>query len=316
VSWTGISVVAVALFGGVAAPVVTGMIQTIKARFQGRRGPSPLQPYRELRRLWGKSTVDPDGSSIIYRLAPAVAATAMASCLLVVATVVTAGAPLGDDGQGAWLGSDFLLVIGLLALGRFAVALSAWDTDNGFGLLGAARDLFIAVSAEAVMLLALTLAALPAASTDLRLVAEASAGTSVWQTPTMWCASVAFGLVALTEMGRQPVDNPDTHLELTMIHEGPLLEYAGRDLATLQWAAAARHVVVLMLLVGIFLPHGGSFPLQVAEAVGWFVVASAAVAIAETALAKMRLMRVPAYLGAGLAIEIIGLAAWFLLAAQ
>lgn len=311
-SRASLGAIAFAVPAAVAAPLATGLIQTTKARLQGRRGPSPLQPYRELRRLWGKSTVDPDGSSIIYRLAPAIVATAVASCLVTVATVVTPG----DTGQGVWLGSDFLLVIGLLSLGRFAVALSAWDTDNGFGLLGAARDLFIAVSAEAVMLLALTLAALPAASTDLRVIAAASAGTSVWQTPTMWCASVAFMLVALTEMGRQPIDNPDTHLELTMIHEGPLLEYAGRDLAMLQWAASARHVVVLTLLVGIFLPHGGSLPMQVAEAAGWFIGALAAVAVTETALAKMRLMRVPAHLGAGLTIEIIGLAAWFLVVAR
>lgn len=297
--------------GAVLAPGCTGLIQTIKARLQGRRGPSPRQPYRELRRLWGKSTVAPEGSSIIYRLAPAVAVAAVGLCLLVVAAaIVPSTLPLASP-----LGRDFLLVIGLLSLARFVMALSAWDTSNGFGLMAAARDLFVAVSAEVVMLLALTLAALPAASTDLAAMGTASAGLLVWQTPTHWCALLAFSVVAITEMGRQPIDNPDTHLELTMIHEGPLLEYAGRDLAYLQWAASARHVIMIALLVGIFLPHGGPAGVQAVTAIAWFIVALIAVAFIETTLAKMRLMRVPVFLATSAVVAIIGLATWFLVPA-
>lgn len=297
--------------GAVFAPACTGLIQTIKARLQGRRGPSPLQPYRELRRLSGKSTVDPEGSSVIYRLAPAVAVAAVGCGLAVVATaIVPSTIPLASP-----LGRDFLLVIGLLVLARFVMALSAWDTSNGFGLMAAARDLFVAVSAEVVMLLALTLAALPAATTDLAAMGAASAGLSVWQTPTHWCALLAFWVVAITEMGRQPIDNPDTHLELTMIHEGPLLEYAGRDLAYLQWAASARHMIMIALLVGIFLPHDGPAGVQAVTAIAWFVVVLIAVAFAETTLAKMRLLRVPVFLGTSAVVAIIGLASWFLVPA-
>lgn len=307
------SVAALFVFGLVVAacvalaPGCTGLIQTAKARLQGRRGPSPLQPYRELRRLWGKSTVEPAGSTMLYRVAPALA-TAALGCGLVVATsaLIPAAVPIATP-----LGGDFLLLFGLLALARFVMAISAWDTTNGFGLLGAARDLFIAISAEVVLLLALVLMALPAGSTDLGAMSAASTGWAVWQTPAHWCALLAFCVATVTETGRQPIDNPDTHLELTMIHEGPLLEYAGRDLAFLQWAASARHVIMLALLVGVFLPHGSSSALGIPVAVGWFVMALAGLAVTETLLAKMRLMRVPAFLGTSGIVVLIGLATWF-----
>lgn len=289
------------------APAATGLIQTAKAHLQGRRGPSPLQPYRELRRLWGKSTVDPAGSTVIYRVAPAIAAAAV-GCGLVVATtaLVPVAVPVALP-----LGGDFLLLLGLLALARFVLALSAWDTTNGFGLLGAARDLFIAISAEVVLLLALVLAALPADTTDLRAMSAASASWASWQSPAHWCALLASCVATITETGRQPIDNPDTHLELTMIHEGPLLEYAGRDLAFLQWAASARHVIMLALLVGLFLPHGSSSAVAIPVAVAWFIVALFGLAMTETLLAKMRLMRVPVFLGTSGIVALIGLATWF-----
>ncbi|MEI8082979.1 MAG: NADH-quinone oxidoreductase subunit H [Actinomycetes bacterium] len=297
--------------GAFISPGCTGVIQTTKARLQGRRGTSITQPYRELRRLWGKSTVEPEGSSIIYRTAPAVVAAALGCALLVVASaIVPTSVPLASP-----LGWDFLLLFGLFALARFILALSAWDTGNGFGLLGVARDLMIAISAEVVMLLALVLAALPAASTDLRAMATASVGASVWTTPTHWCALLVFAIVAITEMGRQPIDNPDTHLELTMIHEGPLLEYSGRDLAYLQWAASARHVVLISIMVGVFLPHVESAWMQLVLALGWFLATLVGLAFVETLLAKMRLLRVPVFLGTSGVVALLGLASWFLVPA-
>ncbi|MHB8717404.1 MAG: respiratory chain complex I subunit 1 family protein [Candidatus Dormibacteria bacterium] len=292
------------LGGAILAPLLPGLIQAIKARLQGRRGPSVLQPYRELRRLWGKTAVAPEGISVLYRLAPAVVAAAMGCALLVLA-------PVGA-GDAAPLGHDFLVLIGLLALARFAIATSAWDTSNGFGLIGAARDLTLAASAEAAMLLALAVAALPARSTDLLAIGQATAGTAVWLTPAHWCAVLAFAVVALAETGRQPVDNPDTHLELTMIHEGPLLEYAGRDLAYLQWAAAARHWIVLSLMVAVLLPHGAGAGFNALVLTGWLLVIAAALALTETLLAKMRLVRVPVFLGTGALIAVIGLTAGLL----
>ncbi len=288
--------------GILLAPLLPGTIQTLKARAQGRRGPSPLQPYRTLRRLWSKSGVDPAGAGPVYRLAPAL----VAACLLASLALL----PMGGRASGLGLGNDAFVLVGLLALARLAIAAAAWDTDNGFALMGAARDLTLAVFGEALLVLALLLAAQPAHSTDLVAMSAAAAGAEIWREPAHWCGLLAFALVVVTETGRQPVDNPDTHLELTMIHEGPLLEYAGRDLAYLQWAAAARHWVVLVLACELFLPHWGPFALRLALLAAGLVVLCAALALVETAQAKLRILRVPALLGLGALVALAGAGSW------
>ena len=219
--------------GLLLAPALAGLIQQLKARLQGRRGASPLQPYRELRRLWGKTGVSPEPRTYIYTLAPAVVAASTALALVLL--------PIGGHAPSWGLGNDALVLVGLLALARFAVTLAAWDTAGAFGLMGAARDLMFSVFVEALLLLVLLLLALPLHSTNLLSMSHAATLPEVWSKPAHWAAGLALCLVVLAETGRQPIDNPDTHLELTMVHEGPLLEYAGRELAYLQWAAAARH---------------------------------------------------------------------------
>jgi formate hydrogenlyase subunit 4 len=294
---------AVVQVAGVAlAPVLPGTVQALKARFQGRRGASPLQPYRTLRRLWGKGTVDPEGTGAIYRLAPA----GVAACLVCAIALVPVGTRAGDWG----LGHDAIVLIGLLSLARFAMAAAAWDTGNGFALMGAARDLMLAVFGEGLLVLVLLLAALPAQSTDLVAMAAAAGGGDEWGEPAHWCGLVAFALVLIAETGHQPVDNPDTHLELTMIHEGPLLEYAGRDLAYLQWAAAARHWIFLVLGTQLFLPHTGSFAAQLAITAAGVLSLCALLAVVETAQAKMRILRVPALLGVGSIVALAGIGSW------
>jgi formate hydrogenlyase subunit 4 len=288
--------------GGLLAPLAAGTVQTLKARLQGRPGPTPLQPYRELRRLWGKSGVRPAPSTLVYALAPALVVASVAVALLIV--------PIAGRAPDWGVGHDALVLVGVLALGRFAIALAAWDTASGFALMGAARDLTFAVFAEAVLLLAILLAALPAGSTDLTAMSAAAAGSGVWDDPAHWCAALAFVLVALAEAGRQPVDNPDTHLELTMVHEGPLLEYAGRELACLQWAAAARLWLLLVLIGELFSPTGGGFWVQAAILAGTIAVLCAGLALTETALAKMRVLRVPLFLGGGAALCLAGLGSW------
>lgn len=291
---------AIQILGGVAlAPLLVGLIQAFKARLQGRRGPSPIQPYLELRRLWGKTLVQPQGASPLYGLVPLVVA---AATLLALAVVPVAGRS-GEFG----LGNDAIVLVGLLALARLALALSSWDTGSGFALMGSARDLMVSVSAEALLLGALILAALPAGSTDLVAMSQAAAGGELWSEPGHWCAAAAFALILLVETGRLPIDNPDTHLELTMMHEGPLLEYAGRDLALLEWAAAARHWIFMVLAAGLFLPHWGGFPAQLALTAAGLLALCAALAIGETAQAKLRLLRVPALLGAGGLLALVGL---------
>ncbi len=298
-----VAAVAQPLLGALLAPLLPGLIQWLKAKLQGRAGPSPFQPYRELRRLWGKSRFLPQPSTLAYQLAPSVVVAALACVLLV---LPVPGLPTDSP-----VGHDALLAVGLLALARFAVAVAAWDTGSGFALMGAARDLVVAISVEALLVLCLGLAALAAGSTDLRVMEQAAAGFGIWLSPAHWCALAAFALVVVAETGRQPIDNPDTHLELTMIHEGPLLEYAGRDLAYLQWAAAARHWVILILGAELFLPHAGPAPVRLLEVGGWVVVALAGLAITETLVAKMRLLRVPVFLGTGAGIAILGVVSWF-----
>jgi formate hydrogenlyase subunit 4 len=289
--------------GAVAlAPLLPGTIQTAKARLQGRRGASPLQPYRVLRRLWGKSVVDPEGAGPVYRIAPAAAAACMLAALAVV--------PLAGR-SGAWsLGNDALVLVGLLALARFALAAAAWDTGNGFALMGAARDLTLAVFAEALLVLGLLVAALPAGGTDLVAMTDAAGGSAIWSEPAHWCGALAFAVAVLAETGRQPIDNPDTHLELTMIHEGLLLEYAGRDLAYLHWVAAARHWIVLTLAAELFLPHPRGVGGGLAALGAGLMVLCLGLAITETAQAKMRILRVPALLTVGSLIALVGLGAW------
>jgi formate hydrogenlyase subunit 4 len=293
---------ALQLLGVAFAPLIPGGIQTLKARLQGRRGPSPLQPYRTLVRLWSKSAVDPEGTSVVYRYAPPL----VAACLLAAILIVPIDGRAGNFG----IGHDALVLVGLLALARFAVTAAAWDTGSGFALMGAARDLMIAVFGEALLVLALLVAALPAHSTDLPAMSAAAAGGPVWSTPAHWCGAVAFALVMLVETGRQPIDNPDTHLELTMIHEGPLLEYAGRDLAYLQWSAAVRHWLVLVLAAQLFLPHPNGIGWQLASLPLALVVMCGLLAVVETAVVKLRILVVPRLLAVGSGLTLLAVASW------
>jgi formate hydrogenlyase subunit 4 len=294
---------AIQILGGLAlAPLFPGTIQALKARLQGRRGASPLQPYRELRRLWGKTLADPQPTTAAYRLAPCIVAATMILALFLV--------PIAGLSPDWPLGNDAVVLVGLLALARFALAAASWDTGSGFALMGSSRDLTLSVFAEALLVGALILAALPAASTDLVAMSAAASGSAIWSEPAHWCAAAAFALVVLVETGRQPIDNPDTHLELTMIHEGPLLEYAGRDLALLQWSAAARHWILLVLAAGLYLPHWGGFGAQLACLVTGVAVLCAALAFTETAQAKMRILRAPALLAGGCLLALVGLVSW------
>ncbi len=294
---------AIQLVGGFAlAPLLPGLIQHWKARLQGRPGPTPLQPYRELRRLWSKSAVDVEGSGVVYRFAPAVAAAAMGVAVLLV--------PVAAHAWNLGVGHDLLVLVGLLALARFAVAAAAWDVSNGFSLMGASRDLTIAVAVEATLVLCIAVAALVGGTTNLVRLIAATAGTAVWSKPTLALGVVAFALVIVAETGRQPVDNPDTHLELTMIHEGPMLEYAGRDLAFLHWAAAARHWIVLVLAAQVFLPHTHSVGAQLALLPLVLVFLCAALAVTETVTAKMRILLASRLLAVGAVTALLGIVSW------
>jgi len=291
------------LVGGfLLAPLLPGLIQHWKARLQGRRGPSPIQPYRELRRLWGKSTVTIEGASVVYRVAPAVATASLATALLLV--------PVAASAPSLVVGRDAFALLGLLALARFGVAAASWDVANGFSLMGASRDLTISVSVEATFVLAVAAAALVAGTTDLAGMIAGTAGGSVWSGPALGLAAVAFALVVVAETGRQPVDNPDTHLELTMIHEGPLLEYAGRDLAMLLWGAAVRHWLVLVIAATVFLPHPRAVWQQLTLLPVVLVLLCGGLALVETLVVKMRILLVPRLLMVGAAAALLAIVSW------
>jgi formate hydrogenlyase subunit 4 len=289
------------VLGGLGlSPLLPGLIQRLKAHLQGRHGPDVRQPYRELRRLWRKAAVAPQPHSFIYVVAPAIVAGALVLAVLIV--------PIGGVSPGWPVGHDALVLVGLFTLARFALALSAWDTGSGFGLIGAARDLAIAVSGEALLLLAILLLAQPSSSTSLIAISASATRSHVWSQPAHWAAAAALVLMILVETGRQPIDNPDTHLELTMIHEGPLLEYAGRDLAYLQWASALRHWIVLALVTEVVIPQPAGFGWRLLVLTCALPLWCGLLAFIETALAKMRLLRVPTLLGAAGALCLLGLA--------
>jgi formate hydrogenlyase subunit 4 len=303
VSSTAAAAATVQVAGGIAlAPLLPGLVQHWKARLQGRRGPSPFQPYRELRRLWTRAGIDVVGTSMVYRAAPLVAAAALVAAVLLV--------PVAGDSPNLGVGHSMLALGGLLALARFSLGAASWDTANGLSLMGASRDLTISVFTEATLVLSLAVAALVAGTTDLTGMVAGTAGSAVWSSPGLALGAVGFALVVLAETGRQPIDNPDTHLELTMIHEGPLLEYGGRDLAYLQWSAAARHWIVLVLAAQIFIPHFTEPWLQLALLPAVLLVLAAALALVETLVAKMRILLAPRLLAVGAASGLLGILTW------
>ena len=283
------------------APLLPGLIQRQKAYLQGRVGASVWQPYRDLRRLWHKHAVQPSGTTMVYWLAPAANAAALLAAMLIVPA--TAAAPQFG------VGHDALVVVGVLALARCLLALSAWDTSSGFGLMSAGRDLTFAVVGELLLALVLLTSALPVGSTDLRAMWVGASGPGIWSHPAHWCGLVGIVVLILVETGRQPIDNPDTHLELTMVHEGPLLEYAGRDLAYLQWAAAARHWVMLVLGAGdSCCLHPSGFAASLGLLVAGVGLRSAHVD--GDGAGEDAILRVPALLGIGCAIALAGAGMW------
>jgi formate hydrogenlyase subunit 4 len=297
------------LFLLAVAPLLQGVMRKLKARLQYRRGPSIWQPYRDLHKWWGKAPVESDAASVLTAAAPVVAVAAMASAILLL-PVISVRPPLGDGG-------DLLVVLGLLALARFVMALAALDAGSAFGGMGASRDVAISSLVEPGVLLALAVVVAAAGTTDLSTMAALGTARGVaWLTPSLILAAVAFGIVAIAETGHEPVDNPDTHLELTMIHEGMLLEASGRRLAMLTYASQLKLVVVVGLFAAVFLPFGAStsatlpaVAIGVAVASAKLFAASCGLGLLDAGMAKMRIMALPGLLGLSTLLALIALAA-------
>lgn len=290
----------------VLSPLLTGLVRKVKARLQRRQGPSLFQPYRDLRRLLGKEAMVADNASWIFRVAPyfIFAATWVAAAL-----IPTFAANL----MFSWSG-DLIAITALLGSARFAMALAAMDSGTSFGGIGASRQMMIASLAEPAMLMIVFSVALIAGSTQLSTIAQTMLDGQVGLRVSLALALVALIIVAVAENGRIPVDNPATHLELTMVHEAMVLEYAGRHLAMIELAAALKLTLYLAMIACVFLPFGMSAdPAQLlADAIGegaWLVKMAAggiALGVAEMSVAKMRVFRVPNFLGAALMLGLLG----------
>lgn len=303
-SW-GLAVLQVFLYVALA-PMLVGWIRKVKARLQNRRGASVLQPYRDLFKLFIKEARMAHTASILFRAAPYI--------VFVATWLAISAVPLITTHLPTSAIADVIVIAGLLALARFFLALAGMDVGTAFGGMGASREMFISAMAEPAMLMAVFTLAMTAHSTNLASVVEYQIHSGSLLRPSYMFALAGLVLVAIAETGRIPVDNPATHLELTMVHEAMLLEYSGRHLALMEWAAQLKLLLYGVLLANVFFPWGiakGSGMTQVL--IGLIVVMAklatlgALLAVSETVLAKMRVFRVPAYLNLALLLALLGL---------
>jgi formate hydrogenlyase subunit 4 len=294
-----------------AAPLLRGAIKKMKARMQTRKGPPLLQGYYDLAKLLRKETVRSETASWVYAMGPRVYFAAAVGATTLV-PVWMAAAPL--EGAGGILG-----LVGLLALGRFALASAALDTGSPFGGMGSSREMTIAALAEPALMLGLFTSALAAGSLDLGTVVRGALASGALFRPSDVLALAGLFVVLIAETGRIPVDNPATHLELTMIHEAMVLEYAGPDLALVEWGSALKELLYITLLIDLFVPPGiatvagaGALAFAAAAWAAKVFVFAVAITVVETTNAKLRLFRVPELVAVSLGLGFIALAIRFL----
>jgi formate hydrogenlyase subunit 4 len=293
------------------APLLKTAIKKMKARLQNRKGPPLLQGYYDLLKLLRKETVRSETASWIYVAGPRVYFAAAVSASMLVPVLVPA-APLEAAG-------GILLLVGTLALGRFALATAALDTGSPFGGMGASRDMTIAALAEPALMLGLFASALAAGSLSLGAMVRRPLEQGVSFHPSDLLAFAGLFIIVITETGRIPVDNPATHLELTMIHEAMVLEYAGPDLALVEWGSALKELLYLTLLVDLFLPVGmatsatpAALLLSLLAWAGKILFLAILVTVLESTNAKLRLFRVPELVSVSLGLAFLALAIRFL----
>jgi len=290
----------------VLAPLLTGYVRKVKARLLRRRGASVFQPYRDLLRLLRKDVVVAENASWLFRVSPYMifAATWVAAALV----------PTFATGlQFSWT-ADLIAIIALLASARFFLALAGMDIGTSFGGIGSSREVMIASLAEPAMLLIVFTLALVAGSTQLSTVAAFMASSNVGLRVSLGLALIALIMVAIAENARIPVDNPATHLELTMVHEAMVLEYSGRHLAMIEFAASLKLLLYVSLIACMFLPWGlttsgaglGTYAIGAAAYLAKLAVGGFLLAVFETTIAKMRVFRVPEFLGAALMLGLLG----------
>ena len=293
------------------APLLTGIIKKMKAFFQTRKGANIFQPYFDLYKYMQKESVVAEHTSWIFRVTPLI----YFSSMLVVAAIVPV---VANHSLLAFTG-DIILIVYLFALARFFLALAGLDAGSAFGGMGSSREMAIAAIAEPAFMLPLFTMAVAAGTTNLTgIVQSVVIGGEGVLTVAHLMSFVALFVVAVAETGRIPVDNPDTHLELTMIHEGMLLEYSGKNLALLSFSVSIKQLLIFTLLVNIFFPWGMASVLGIGALISGtlvfilkLLVIGIVMAVVETSFAKSRLFKVPDLLLGSFLIGLLGLVSKF-----
>jgi formate hydrogenlyase subunit 4 len=288
------------------APLLSGWINQWRHWLQNKSAPGLLQPYRMLHKLFKKDSLMAEHASSLFRMAPYLVFGCMLLASAIIPTLST-DLPLSPA-------ADAIALVGLFALARVFISLAAMDVGTAFGTLGARREMLVGFLAEPALLMVLFCASMITRSTSLTAIVETLAHRELTIYPSLLLAGVAFTMVSLAENARVPVDNPDTHLELTMIHEALILEYSARHLALLEWAASLKLFAYSCIGLALFFPWGvaeAHSPLALMLALPVLIfklaVGGMLLAMIETASAKMRIFRVPEFLGTAFLLAVIGL---------
>jgi formate hydrogenlyase subunit 4 len=289
------------------APLLLGWVNQCRAWLQNKSAPSLLLPYRTIRKLFHKDAVVAENASPIFRITPYIVFSAMALAAAIVPSLAT-DLPFA-------VAADAIALVGLFALARVFIALAAMDLGTAFGSMGARREMFVGFLAEPALLMVLFTASLISGSTLLPTIVETLAHREIAIYPSLAFAGVAFTMVSLAENARIPVDNPATHLELTMIHEAMLLEYSARHLALIEWASALKLFNYWCIGLALFFPYGIAgasedwLAILIATPVliGKLVIGGFSLALIETLSAKMRIFRAPEFLGTAFLLAVLGM---------
>jgi formate hydrogenlyase subunit 4 len=289
----------------ILAPLFTGFVRKVKARLLRRQGPPLIQPYLDLIRLTRKEVVLAESASWLFRVIP---------YLIFAATWVAASlVPTFRTGLLFSWSADLIAIAALLGSGRFFLALAGMDVGTSFGGIGSSREVMIASLAEPAMLMMVFTLALIAGSTQLSTMAAFMASSAVGLRVSLGLALIALIMVAIAENSRIPIDNPATHLELTMVHEAMVLEYSGRHLALIELSSSLKLILYTSLIACLFVPWGiesagatmSTLTVGVAAYIGKLAVGGFLLALFETSIAKMRVFRVPEFLGAALMLGLL-----------
>ncbi|MDP2057675.1 MAG: NADH-quinone oxidoreductase subunit H, partial [Thiobacillus sp.] len=293
------------------APLLMGWVNQCRAWLQGRSAPPITQPYRTLKKLFHKDAVIAHHASPLFRFAPYMIFACMALAAGIVPTIAN-DLPFSPA-------ADVIALVGIFALARVFLALAAMDIGSAFGTLGARREMLVSFLAEPALLMVFFTASLISQSTQLPIIVQTLAHREFAIYPSLAFAAVAFWMISVAENARIPVDNPSTHLELTMIHEAMILEYSARHLALIEWASALKLFAFTTIGFALFMPWGiaeagdlGALPLALAALFLKLMVAGAGLALLETVSAKMRIFRVPEFMGTAFLLAVLGLLVHFL----